>query len=44
MSEYIKKHQKRKEQNRILKRERDALPLDERMDAMINDEHILTKP
>ena len=28
MSEYIKKHQKRKEQNRVLKRERDALPLD----------------
>lgn len=44
MTAYIKQVQKKKLQNRNIKRARDLLPLDKRLEYMISDEGILTKP
>eukprot|EP00353_Schmidingerella_taraikaensis_P017929 CAMPEP_0185614146 /NCGR_PEP_ID=MMETSP0436-20130131/30369_1 /TAXON_ID=626734 ORGANISM="Favella taraikaensis, Strain Fe Narragansett Bay" /NCGR_SAMPLE_ID=MMETSP0436 /ASSEMBLY_ACC=CAM_ASM_000390 /LENGTH=122 /DNA_ID=CAMNT_0028248695 /DNA_START=331 /DNA_END=695 /DNA_ORIENTATION=- len=42
LQEFIKKKNKQKEQQRVLKRELQALPLDKRLEQLISEDSILT--
>jgi len=44
LQEFIKKKNKQKEQQRVLKRELQALPLDKRLEQLISEDSILTAP